>query len=254
MGVLSGWERSHSWAHVSGRAGGWASGMAAPADRQECPAPAGRLIEAGLRTWKPLSVSASIPHAAIASLRGRVGHRARPFRPRPQPSRHRDHDGHLPRSATSASEAPAPPCPPRPGVHTAQAPLDPRPSRGRSTSRQKPTPDTGVDIHGSGVAPWERSHVRCPCPRRHLSDRAPSARDDETPGPRPVGAAARSCSAARLFHSARRTRSHRRPARTPLSGGLPSGVPGTRRTGRSPPSPHTPVPARSPQEMTDALP
>lgn len=106
MGVLSGWERSHTWAHVSGRAGGWASGMAAPADRQECPAPDGRLIEAGLRTWKPLSVSASIPHAAIASLRGRVGHRARPFRPRPQPSRHRDHDGHLPRSAPSASEAP----------------------------------------------------------------------------------------------------------------------------------------------------
>lgn len=256
MGVLSGWERSHSWAHVSGRAGGWASGMAAPADRQECPAPDGRLSEAGLRTWKPLSVSASIPHAAIPSVREVVGHGPRPFRP----NRATPAVGGMTPIHRMLHRAPgrpaAPPRLPRPGVHacTHRQAIEKR-SR-CPTDRQELTLGTGVDIHGSSDALWERSHVRCPCPRRHLSDRAPSARHDDIAEP-PPGRRRGALMFGRPDSSTPRDahgRTFVMPARNACPAVLRPVCPGRGTPdGRHPPRTPT-VLARSPQEMTDAFP
>lgn len=141
------------------------------------PLPTARLVEAGLGTWKPLCVSTSIPRASSGPVRGTAGRDSRTVSANPP--------------SNGAIAAPgARPDDPRPPSAAARSTgqrrersdlVGNRTSRRRPGSgpvgertRQKRIDVTGVDIHGRGDAPWERSHTASSfCPPPHAPPFAP---------------------------------------------------------------------------------
>lgn len=182
--------------------------------------------------------------------------RAAPVSAKPRHSRRRGHDAHPPHAPPDAWKAHRTSAPTATWRARLQAPPDHRRRSPGPTDRQEPTLGTGVDIHGSSDALWERSHVRCPCPRRHLSDRAPSARHDDIAEP-PPGRRRGALMFGRPVSSTPRDahgRTFVMPARNACPAVLRPVCPGRGTPdGRHPPRTPT-VLARSPQEMTDAFP